>query len=101
MTTCVLFFKQKTAYEMRISDWSSDVYSSDLLARQQQSLAGLPAGHFRGVERVQVDLTGLVVVGRPVHFGPFGQRGRIEARGAGAVEHEEIGSASCRERVCQ
>src|SRR3546814_982797 len=27
---CVFFFKQKTAYEMRISDWSSDVYSSDL-----------------------------------------------------------------------
>src|SRR3546814_10624867 len=33
---CVLFFfffKQKTAYEMRISDWSSDVCSSDLLRR--------------------------------------------------------------------
>src|SRR3546814_2190054 len=28
----VFFFKQKTAYEMRISDWSSDVCSSDLLA---------------------------------------------------------------------
>src|SRR3546814_6582818 len=28
---CVVFFKQKTAYEMRISDWSSDVCSSDLL----------------------------------------------------------------------
>src|SRR3546814_7048715 len=30
---CVLFFffKQKTAYEMRISDWSSDVCSSDLI----------------------------------------------------------------------
>src|SRR3546814_10150609 len=27
----VLFFKQKTAYEMRISDWSSDVCSSDLI----------------------------------------------------------------------
>src|SRR3546814_10712198 len=27
------FFKQKTAYEMRISDWSSDVCSSDRLAR--------------------------------------------------------------------
>src|SRR3546814_9980180 len=27
---CLLFFKQKTAYEMRISDWSSDVCSSDL-----------------------------------------------------------------------
>src|SRR3546814_7092563 len=26
-----VFFKQKTAYEMRISDWSSDVCSSDLL----------------------------------------------------------------------
>src|SRR3546814_6622192 len=26
------FFKQKTAYEMRISDWSSDVCSSDLMA---------------------------------------------------------------------
>src|SRR3546814_8888550 len=29
----VLFFKQKTAYEMRISDWSSDVCSSDLAER--------------------------------------------------------------------
>src|SRR3546814_4928805 len=27
---CFVFFKQKTAYEMRISDWSSDVCSSDL-----------------------------------------------------------------------
>src|SRR3546814_3027969 len=33
----VFFFKQKTAYEMRISDWSSDVCSSDLL-----ELAGKP-----------------------------------------------------------
>src|SRR3546814_6510349 len=30
---CVFFFKQKTAYEMRISDWSSDVCSSDLDGR--------------------------------------------------------------------
>src|SRR3546814_5338358 len=29
------FFKQKTAYELRISDWSSDVCSSDLRARRQ------------------------------------------------------------------
>src|SRR3546814_9969710 len=28
-----VFFKQKTAYEMRISDWSSDVCSSDLKSR--------------------------------------------------------------------
>src|SRR3546814_8353656 len=30
----VFFLKQKTAYEMRISDWSSDVCSSDLIARK-------------------------------------------------------------------
>src|SRR3546814_10317640 len=34
--TFFFFFKQKTAYEMRISDWSSDVCSSDLIARQDQ-----------------------------------------------------------------
>src|SRR3546814_9471750 len=34
MFRCIVFcfFKQKTAYEMRISDWSSDVCSSDLVA---------------------------------------------------------------------
>src|SRR3546814_3851518 len=33
MISCIFFFKQKTAYEMRISDWSSDVCSSDLIHR--------------------------------------------------------------------
>src|SRR3546814_1461856 len=37
------FFKQKTAYEMRISDWSSDVCSSDLTQRREgEVLAGAP-----------------------------------------------------------
>src|SRR3546814_4490824 len=45
----VFFFKQKTAYEMRISDWSSDVCSSDLfldLGDAQASLVrdGIPQG---------------------------------------------------------
>src|SRR3546814_2051637 len=42
----VVFFKQKTAYEMRISDWSSDVCSSDLiLARQHyETLRGMASG---------------------------------------------------------
>src|SRR3546814_1768513 len=31
LVSCSFFFKQKTAYEMRISDWSSDVCSSDLV----------------------------------------------------------------------
>src|SRR3546814_4612877 len=34
----IFFFKQKTAYEMRISDWSSDVCSSDLLDRQRPAI---------------------------------------------------------------
>src|SRR3546814_8654814 len=44
MVCCVFFFKQKTAYEMRISDWSSDVCSSDLLdpalAERQRHIGG-------------------------------------------------------------
>src|SRR3546814_4336736 len=35
----VFFFKQKTAYEMRISDWSSDVCSSDLALVRADGLA--------------------------------------------------------------
>src|SRR3546814_4567404 len=38
---CFFFFKQKTAYEVRISDWSSDVCSSDLFY--------VPAGRARTV----------------------------------------------------
>src|SRR3546814_1250664 len=37
------FFKQKTAYDMRISDWSSDVCSSDL-ANEELFLQTLPSG---------------------------------------------------------
>src|SRR3546814_7436942 len=48
----VFFFKQKTAYEMRISDWSSDVCSSDL--SQQAPVPGL--------ERVIVYFEGQVVI---------------------------------------
>src|SRR3546814_4527982 len=38
MLVVVCFFKQKTAYEMRISDWSSDVCSSDLRTAVQAEL---------------------------------------------------------------
>src|SRR3546814_1105017 len=34
---CFFFFKQKTAYEMRISDWSSDVCSSDLHPQRRRA----------------------------------------------------------------
>src|SRR3546814_1799618 len=39
---CIFFFKQKTAYEMRISDWSSDVCSSDLLRLRPKLPSGNP-----------------------------------------------------------
>src|SRR3546814_4489091 len=73
------FFKQKTAYEMRISDWSSDVCSSDLLG---SALAADCVGEAAaaGASAVFVSATGAV------------------AGGAGLCE---IGRASCRERVCQ
>src|SRR3546814_11724187 len=38
-----LFFKQKTAYEMRIRDWSSDVCSSDLFAARRSAGDADPA----------------------------------------------------------
>src|SRR3546814_18952951 len=43
----VLFFKQKTAYEMRISDWSSDVCSSDLRFDRLAEVLGLGAVHYK------------------------------------------------------
>src|SRR3546814_6022526 len=42
----IFVFKQKTAYEMRISDWSSDVCSSDLVGQVQSLLEFL--GFFEG-----------------------------------------------------
>src|SRR3546814_2066573 len=52
----MFFFKQKTAYEMRISDWSSDVCSSDLPQRQRQQIAAptadeRPRNRLRGHHR--------------------------------------------------
>src|SRR3546814_9536346 len=115
----VFFFcKQKTAYELRISDWSSDVCSSDLVQTGKDQVGGL-------VDRVVVAV-------------PEGQPGGREAAGAITDEVDDggelgghgdpgvrrlaghykacrpahpvywaddfqrkIGRASCRERVCQ
>src|SRR3546814_6826443 len=40
MVCVFFFFKQKTAYEMRISDWSSDVCSSDLFSYSATTVSG-------------------------------------------------------------
>src|SRR3546814_5331164 len=56
---CFCFFKQKTAYEMRISDWSSDVCSSDLaftipsiIVLVLLAIPPLLSGTYAGVESV-------------------------------------------------
>src|SRR3546814_6696704 len=51
MSLCFCFFKQKTAYEMRISDWSSDVCSSDLDVR---AVDWLPDGQGGSLVTAQV-----------------------------------------------
>src|SRR3546814_7751036 len=51
----VCFFKQKTAYEMRISDWSSDVCSSDL-----GDVDHAPVAQRLAVDRLPIFLAGKV-----------------------------------------
>src|SRR3546814_2434801 len=51
---CFFFFKQKTAYELRISDWSSDVCSSDLHGLR----LGAGTRHHRSLDRPRYRLPG-------------------------------------------
>src|SRR3546814_2716170 len=81
------FFKQKTAYEMRISDWSSDVCSSDLGDEAAGELGALIVQSPNHV--VDPFLGNLVLVGQGVDLA-FDRPGG-----------SKIGRASCRERVCQ
>src|SRR3546814_8750246 len=82
------FFKQKTAYEMRISDWSSDVCSSDLGFSPNFLLA------LRFDDRRDDSFADK----GPVHFVCFRNSDAAIISG-GAFK--KIGRASCRERVCQ
>src|SRR3546814_8315121 len=80
---CLLYvfsFKQKTAYEMRISDWSSDVCSSDLgqiCINKFRVLSVTPKGYWISGE-------------------DYGFTTRWVSKTS-----PKIGRASCRERVCQ
>src|SRR3546814_19774803 len=63
------FFKQKTAYEMRISDWSSDVCSSDLFQRKFES-GGRPFIAVSCSERI----IGAVIFSGDYKHAPYSQR---------------------------
>src|SRR3546814_3691260 len=93
-----VFFKQKTAYEMRISDWSSDVCSSDLGGDALDVL--LRHARRRLVEQQQL---GLQRQGGGDLQGPLAAVRQLAGRrlGKGGEADLEIGRASCRERVCQ
>src|SRR3546814_5676409 len=58
---CFFFFKQKTAYEMRISDWSSDVCSSDLALGHRIAL--MPGQHRHAAQRLELRVRELPVDG--------------------------------------
>src|SRR3546814_4191775 len=60
----VFFFKQKTAYEMRISDWSADVCSSDLIGRAEIVVV---AGMMMGVIMVMPMIIAMPVMVMPAH----------------------------------
>src|SRR3546814_5788415 len=59
------FFKQKTAYEMRISDWSSDVCSSDLTPLLMETLATIAdSSKAVGLDDIINSLVSVVPLGR-------------------------------------
>src|SRR3546814_14864078 len=104
------FFKQKTAYEMRISDWSSDVCSSDLgtNAGLKRVSAGTEAAsytellhvrrrfiHKEALRSATALVTNAVLATRDQRI--WGEAGTACA----SDSTKEIGRASCRERVCQ
>src|SRR3546814_2775759 len=112
----VFFFKQKTAYEMRISDWSSDVCSSDLnLLRGRALIAARRLVEVRKRSGKAAKLNKLV--GKNAATTPEGlvkafqedtERKRMMIRTTEATRNRlifivetQIGRASCRERVCQ
>src|SRR3546814_11345030 len=123
MFIAFFFFKQKTAYEMRISDWSSDVCSSDLLLAFDDVYGALvPAGAFLVIHALEANFITPLLVGRRLTINPllillslsfwgwvWGTVGallsvpllimmRVLLESAGKPA---IGRASCRERVCQ
>src|SRR3546814_18917026 len=84
------FFKQKTAYEMRISDWSSDVCSSDLMI----AAVRINLVHHLDQRIVACDQNALLAIAGETHVAAVERHGRGDRRRlfAGAF-HVEAGLA--------
>src|SRR3546814_1347332 len=118
----VFFFKQKTAYEMRISDWSSDVCSSDLLSLIDGEAFAQGADAAPDI-RLDLGVAMFALVAQRLehvgdHIADFlelgdaetarGARGRTDADAAGLDRRQrvegdaiQIGRAPCRDSVWQ
>src|SRR3546814_5006649 len=98
-------FKQKTAYEMRISDWSSDVCSSDLFALEFPLMSHalrrltclllllVPAIAWAQERPLELDIIGGNAAALPIAVVPMPYQGSATA--------PEIGCESLSERLCQ
>src|SRR3546814_3186987 len=99
----VFFSQQKTAYEMRISDWSSDVCSSDLAgdpAAADRPPFGLHGGDGNAVRRypdLRIQRLEMQMPGQP---SVFEARHHLQQPGNAGRCLGKIGRAPSRERVC-
>src|SRR3546814_5913643 len=100
------YFKQRTAYERLISDWSSDVSSSDLcssFARKAASRGSLAASRLASWRVNQPRSASLI---RATAYPPLSVRLRVSRTANGRSPRArkawraQIGRASCRESVC-
>src|SRR3546814_7119130 len=90
---CLFFFKQKTAYEMRISDWSQTC--------ALPILGGALSNH-KGVNVPDVVVPMAALTEKDRGDLAFALEQRVDWIALSFVQRpEEIGRASCRERVCQ
>src|SRR3546814_7426427 len=100
MLVVFFFFKQKTAYEMRMSDWSSDVCSSDLFAIP--AIRGVGGGVIYFIDQGLAEVWDVEFQAAPAL--PATDAGLLAIdHVAQTMNYEEMqsGRASCRERVCQ
>src|SRR3546814_12919223 len=83
----IFFIKQKTAYEMRISDWSSDVCSSDLVVRVRTHNTNIRTN-------TKINTNQTTTITTESYINPTTNHMPQQHR-------NQIGRASCRERVCK